>query len=47
MNEVFIIMILFLGIINLILLLNLISDLYEIRADLYYYSETKEKGDEE
>lgn len=41
MTEIFIIILLFLGIINSILLLNLISDLYDVRADLYYYAETK------
>lgn len=35
----------FVGLLNIIILLTVINDLQELKADLYYYSEQKSDGD--
>ena len=35
----------FVGLLNIIILLAVINDLQELKADLYYYSEQKSDGD--
>ena len=37
----------FICLINVIILLAIVSDLQDLRADLYYYSEQKCEGDED
>lgn len=44
MSNLVIIGIFFVGLINLVMLINISSQLIDIQADLYYYSERK--GDE-